>query len=291
MKALQFGYFLPPTAHNYFELLRHAQLVDELGLELIGIQDHPYQGKYLDSWTLLSALAVQTEKARFFLNVANLALRPPAMLAKATASLDIMTGGRIEMGLGAGYFWKAISAMGGETRQPGEAVEAVEEAIQIFRLMWSGEKGVRFAGKHYQLNGAHANPAPAHRIEIYLGAIGPRMLALTGQYCDGWIPSSPYVPPKKIAEANRRIDEAAEQAGRDPHEIRRMYNLMGSITDGATGEYLQGPVAYWVDELTRLVMEDRMDSLIFAPNEGTEEQIRLFAEEVVPGVEERVKAS
>lgn len=121
-------------------------------------------------------------------------------------------------------------------------------------------------------------------MEIWIGAVGPRMLALTGELGDGWVPSSSYVPPEKLPESNRRIDAAAERAGRDPRQIRRLYNVVGRITSGERGGYLEGPVDYWVDELRRLAGECGMDSFIFSPHEASEEQIRLFAEEVVPRV-------
>jgi alkanesulfonate monooxygenase SsuD/methylene tetrahydromethanopterin reductase-like flavin-dependent oxidoreductase (luciferase family) len=113
------------------------------------------------------------------------------------------------------------------------------------------------------------------------------MLALTGRLCDGWVPSSPYVPPEQLAEKNERIDEAASAVGRDPGRIRRIYNVMGHIAEGTTGEYLIGPVDRWVDELVRLVKEG-MDTFIFAPSKATTEQIRLFGEEVVPRVREEL---
>lgn len=283
-RQLQFGYFLTPTAAEYPELVHQAQLCDRLGLDLIGIQDHPYQYRFLDTWTLISALAVQTGRIRFFPDVANLPLRLPSVLAKSAASLDVMTGGRIELGLGAGSFWPAVRAMGGPLRQPGEAVDALAEAIQVVRLVWRAERGARFAGQHYSLHGANTGPAPAHPMEIWIGAVGPRMLALTGRLGDGWIPSSSYVPPEKLPESNRRIDAAAEQAGRDPRQIRRLYNVVGRITPGERGGYLEGPVDYWAAELRRLVDECGMDSFLFGPQDPSEEQIRRFAEEVVPRV-------
>ena len=281
---LQFGFFLTPTAADYPALVRQAQLCDSLGLDLIGIQDHPYQYRFLDTWTLISALAAQTERVRFFPDVANLPLRPPAVLAKSAAALDVMTGGRIELGLGAGAFWPAIVAMGGPKRTSGEAVDALEEAVQVMRLFWSGERGLRFDGRHYHLRGANAGPRPAHSIQIWIGATGPRMLALTGRLGDGWIPSTSYVPPQKLAQSNRRIDDAAVGAGRDPKSVRRLYNVMGRITDGERGDYLEGPVDYWATELARLFQDEGMDSFIFAPLDPSEEQIRRFAEEVVPQV-------
>src|SRR5919107_5678869 len=109
---------------------------DRAGLDLVGIQDHPYQRRFLDTWILISTLVPVTERIRFFPDVACLPLRPPALLAKAAASLDVLSGGRVEMGLGAGYFWDAIEAMGGPRRTPGESVDALEEAIRIIRTLW-----------------------------------------------------------------------------------------------------------------------------------------------------------
>ncbi len=290
IRPVQFGYFPPPVAAEYPALLRQVQLAERLGLDLVGLQDHPYQPRFLDTWTLITALAVQTEKIRFVPNVANLPLRPPAILAKSVASLAEMTGGRVELGLGAGYFWEGIAALGGPRREPGEAVDALEEALHVTRLMWSGERVVRFDGEYYPLQGAKPGPTPSRPIEIWLGAIQSRMLGLTGQLCDGWVPSSPYVPPEQLAEKHRLIDEAAEEAGRDPAQIRRIYNVMGRITDGATGEYLEGPVSRWVEELVRLAREERMDTFFFAPAEATETQLRRFAEEVVPRVREQLNS-
>lgn len=283
-RKLQFGFFLTPTADNYPELERQAQLAESLGLDLIGIQDHPYQRRFLDTWTLISALAVKTERIRFFPDVANLPLRQPAVLAQSAATLDIITGGRVELGIGAGAFWQAIAAMGGPQRSPKEAFAALEEAIQVIRLMWSGERGIRFEGQFYSLRGAHSGPIPVHPMNIWVGAVGPRMLALIGRLADGWIPSSSYVPPDKLLESNSRIDQAAREAGRDPAKIRRIYNIMGSITDGERADFLNGPAEYWADELSRLADECGMDTFIFAPQDPSEEQLRRFAEQVIPRV-------
>ena len=93
--------------------------------------------------------------------------------------------------------------------------------------------GIDYDGRFYSVRGLHPGPAPAHPIGIWLGAYKPRMLALTGRAADGWVPSLPYAPPAQIPALRQRVDDAAAAAGRDPHEIRRVYNLMGTITDGA----------------------------------------------------------
>lgn len=281
---LRFGYFLTPDAGDAQEVVRQAQMCEQLGLDLLGVQDHPYQRRFLDTWTLLAYLAARTERIRFFPDVINLPLRPPAVLAKAAASLDLLSGGRLELGLGAGAFWEAIGAMGGPVREPGEAVAALEEAIQVIRLMWSGQRGLRFAGQHYQLNGAHSGPVPTRPIGLWIGAVGPKMLDLTGRLGDGWVPSSSYVPPAKLPDLQARIDDAAQAAGRAPSAIRRVYNVMGLITDGQTDGPLTGPVDQWIDTLTRLSLETGMDTYIFSPASDHVRQVERFAKEIVPEV-------
>ena len=137
-RPIQFGYFVLPDSMRPLRPLELAVRAEELGIDLIGAQDHPYQRRFYDVWTLLTAIAMRTKRVSVFPDVANLPLRPPAMLAKAAASLDLLSGGRVELGLGAGGFWEAIKAMGGPVLTPGEAVSALEEAIEVIRLVWSG---------------------------------------------------------------------------------------------------------------------------------------------------------
>src|SRR2546426_11892465 len=107
-----FGLSITPYSSNLENIFKLAKTADDLGLDIIGIQDHPYNGSFMDTWTLLSGLASSTGKVRYFADVSDLPMRPPAMLAKASATLDIITRGRIELGIGAGAFWDAIHAYG-----------------------------------------------------------------------------------------------------------------------------------------------------------------------------------
>src|SRR5262245_4385238 len=125
---VMFGANVDPVCQPAGAALDHALAAERLGLDLVTIQDHPYQAAFYDAWTLLTYLAGRTERITFVPTVANLPLRPPAILAKSAASLDILSGGRVQLGLGAGAFWGAISAMGGARRDAREAVEALREA-------------------------------------------------------------------------------------------------------------------------------------------------------------------
>jgi alkanesulfonate monooxygenase SsuD/methylene tetrahydromethanopterin reductase-like flavin-dependent oxidoreductase (luciferase family) len=286
---VRFGWFLVPDAADPRALLEQARLAERAGFDLVGIQDHPYQRRFLDTFSLLAALASATERVGLFPDVANLPLRHPAMLAKAAASIDLLSGGRFELGLGAGAFWDAVAAMGGPRRSPGQAVAALEEAIGLLRRLWGDERSLRFAGTHYQLTGVRPGPAPAHPIGIWVGGYGPRMLALTGRLADGWVPSSSYLPPERLAGAQARIDEAAAEAGRDPAAVRRLYNVSGRIGPGGGG-FLDGPAGQWVAQLLPLVVETGMDTFVLWPSEGPAGQLERFAAEVAPPLREAVAA-
>ncbi len=180
-RPLAFGVSIVPASADLEVSRALARRGDELGLDLIGIQDHPYQWRFLDTWSLIADLLARTERIRLFPDVANLPLRGPAMIAKQAASLDALSGGRFELGLGAGAFWEAITAMGGPVRSGRQALQALEEAIGIIRAFWSGERTITLAGEHYSVRGLHPGPQPAHPMEISLGVGKPQALALTGR--------------------------------------------------------------------------------------------------------------
>jgi alkanesulfonate monooxygenase SsuD/methylene tetrahydromethanopterin reductase-like flavin-dependent oxidoreductase (luciferase family) len=284
-RDLTFGYFLIPNAAD--PLLDTAREIEARGLDWIGVQDHPYQRRFVDTWVLLGAIAAVTTRVGFFPDVANLPLRPPAVMGKAAASLDVLSGGRFELALGSGSFWNAIEAYGGPRREPRDALAALEEAIQVIRLVWSGERNLRFNGVHYRLAGAHSGPVPVHPIGMWLGVYGPRALRLAGRVADGWVPSLTGEI-SRLSEGSARLDDAAVQAGRDPAEIRRVVNVNGQITDGDSLGLLRGPADQWVDELTDLAVGYGFDTFMFW-GEG-EDQLPRFAEEVAPAVRSQVAA-
>jgi alkanesulfonate monooxygenase SsuD/methylene tetrahydromethanopterin reductase-like flavin-dependent oxidoreductase (luciferase family) len=284
---LQFGIFVPPGADTAADALRLARLADNTGLDLVSVIDHPYRGELLDAWTLLSVIAARTTRVSVFPNVANLPLRAPAVLARAAASLDILSSGRVELGLGAGTCWDAVATMGGPRRTAGESVTALGEAIAVIRALWAAGSQGQVEGKHYRLAGARPGPAAAHPIGIWLGAYQRRMLRLTGRAADGWLPSNPYLPPGQLAGANRIIDETAADAGRDPGAIRRLYNSSGSFGRGTA--FLQGPPKVWVEQLAELAVTEGMSGFVVQFDAG-DDHVRRFAAEVVPAVKELVTA-
>ncbi|WP_167051211.1 LLM class flavin-dependent oxidoreductase [Salinibacterium sp. ZJ77] len=285
---LRFGTFITPSAVRPDAPVALAQLSEQLGFDLVTFQDHPYQPAFLDTWTLMSWVAARTSRIEIAANVHNLPLRPPAVLARSAASLDLLSDGRVALGLGSGGFPDAVAAMGGPRRTPGEAVAALEEAIELIRAIWDVDErgGVHVDGEHYAVDGAKRGPAPAHEIPIWIGALKPRMLRLIGRRADGWLPSLAYLEPGGYARGNTVIDEAAQEAGRDPREIRRMLNIGGRFQRESSG-FLQGTPEQWVEDLLPLVIDDGASTLILATDDPA--ALRRFAEEVAPALRERVE--
>lgn len=285
-RPLEFGYTLAGNSGS--PLLEIAREADRLGLDLIGVMDHPYQHRDVETWTLLSMIAAVTSRIRVFPNVACTPLRPPALLAKSAASLDLLSGGRAELGLGAGSVWDGIEAFGGTRRTTAEARAVLDEVIGVIRLMWSGGRGLRFDGEHHRLRGADSGPVPAHAMEIWLGVGGPRAVELVGRAADGWLPSLGPLPKERLPELQARLDDAAAGAGRDPAAIRRLLNLSGLI-DSDEPAFLTGSVRDWTGRLAELAVEYGIDTFLFWPATGDQHrQLRLYAEEVVPAVREQV---
>ncbi|MFJ8027735.1 LLM class flavin-dependent oxidoreductase [Streptomyces sp. NPDC096311] len=276
-----FGANVDPVWGEGDQPLRYALQADRDGLDLVTVQDHPYQQAFHDTWTLMAFLAARTERVTFVPTVANLPLRPPAMLAKAAASFDLLSGSRLQLGLGAGAFWEPIAAMGGPRRGKKESVDALVDALDVIRAMWSGERTARAGGEYYRVAGIHPGPTPSPSLGIWLGAYGPRMLELTGTRADGWMPSLFSLGLDRLGDASARIDDAAARAGRDPGSIRKVYNLNGIIGPTSSGDF-HGPVDQWVEQITQVCAEYGMNGFTYWPDRDHERQLSVFAHDVVP---------
>jgi alkanesulfonate monooxygenase SsuD/methylene tetrahydromethanopterin reductase-like flavin-dependent oxidoreductase (luciferase family) len=293
MNTLAFGIFITPQSANLKALRDKVHAAEDGGFDFVAIQDHPYVPGFLDMMSSIGILLGETSRIHFLSDVANLPLRPPAVLAKAAATLSLLSGGRFELGVGGGGNWPGIVSLGGRALTPKEAVEAFEEAITIILGMWGEGRVLTFAGEYYQLEDASSGPPLEHRPQLWFGARGPRMCALTGRLADGWIApiSTPY---EAKPRSQQQIDEAARAAGRDPSEVRRMMQLVGSITDspqtmqrprsGPGSQPIRTTPHVWVQIITELISEERFDSFNFVLEQESVEQIRRFATEVVPVV-------
>ena len=293
--ALEFGTFITPLNDPPHHAVKLAALAEQLGFDLVTLQDHPYQPRFHDTLTLLTWIAARTERVRLMANVHNLPLRPPAVLARAAASLDLLSGGRFDLGIGAGGFWDAIEAMGGTRLTPGESIDALGEAIDIIRGVWDTDnrEPLRVSGTRYRVDGAKRGPAPTRSIPIVVGGYKPRMLRFIGTRADGWVPSYAYMKAGDIPKANAVIDAAATDAGRAPADIRRLLNIGGRFpaqrggADGGAGTGpFTGPASDWVEQLAELAIENGFGTFILASDDGP--TMQEFAENVIPAVRDTV---
>ncbi|MFF4597566.1 LLM class flavin-dependent oxidoreductase [Amycolatopsis sp. NPDC001319] len=287
---LLFGVALTPTA-DLAAGRAFATAADDGGLDLLGIQDAPFAPDRPDTFVLAGDLLAHTDKISVFPDVASLPLRPPALLAKTAAALDIVSGGRFELALGAGGYWDAITQLGVPRRSARESNVALEEAVTILRALWAdGGPPVRVQGEFYSVSGAHPGPAPVHPVEIWVGAQGPKSLALTGRIADGWAaPIASYLPYEKWAEANRLIDDAAVAAGRKRQAVRRIAQIVGTVTEtpgrprlAQGADPVRGTAAEWAELLAKLGGELPYTGFVFMPEDNSAAQVAAFAREVVP---------
>lgn len=297
MNAVQIGFFANPDTAGLPRLLDAVRAAEETGFDFVSVQDHPYVPDYLDTFTLIAWLAGQTRRLRLVTNVANLPLRPAPMLAKASASIDILSGGRFVLGLGGGRAWPQIAALGGPQWSPSEVVAAVGEAVQVCRAMWEPGGQAHLERTRYPRVAALAGPAPARPIPIWLGAAGPRMLANLGRTADGWI--APLATPfESKPAAQQAIDSAAIAAGRDPGAIRRVIQLVGAVAanaphrerpahgDGRTP--IRAAPGNWAEIIAGFVTGEGFDTVNLILEQATAEQVALFGEHVLPRVRDQL---
>jgi len=287
LHPLQFGTFITPVNSPPDAPVQRALLSEQLGYDLVTFQDHPYQPSFLDTWTLMAWVAAKTERIHVSANVLNVPMRQPAVMARAAISLDLLSGGRFDLALGAGGFWDAMVGMGADRLTPGQGVDALSEAITIIRGIWdvSDRSPLRVDGDYHRVDGAKRGPAAAHDIPIWIGALKPRMLRLVGTQGDGWLPSLAYMKPGDLEAGNAAIDEAAIAAGRDPREIRRLLNIGGQFAR-TNGGMLNGPSEQWVEQLLPLVIDNGESTFILASDDPA--TMQQFAEEVAPALREAV---
>jgi alkanesulfonate monooxygenase SsuD/methylene tetrahydromethanopterin reductase-like flavin-dependent oxidoreductase (luciferase family) len=297
MNTVQFGTFLSPRRDRVAALIDNTLTAEDAGFDYVSVQDHPYVPEFLDPFSIIGVLAGRTQTLRFMPNVANLPLRPPAMLAKTAASLDVLSGGRFELGLGGGRSWPQIVGLGGPHWQPGQVVTATDEAISILHALWQYGPATDAEGEIFRLTGVAPGPAPAHRVGIWLGVAGPRMLRLLGRRADGWVaPLGTGFETK--AAAQDLIDTAAREAGRQPTDVRRVIQLVGTVTDrpGTAERPRSGPGAQpinttpegWARIISEFVTTERFDTVNFVPAHETPDQIEKFGTEVIPAARELV---
>jgi alkanesulfonate monooxygenase SsuD/methylene tetrahydromethanopterin reductase-like flavin-dependent oxidoreductase (luciferase family) len=297
VQEVVFGFGAHSVIDDGPELLRMAEQADRDGLDIFSLSDHPYIGERLDAYATVGFVLGRTERLAGFANVSNLPLRPAPMLARAVTSLSALSGGRVVLGMGAGGLWDRISDMGVPRLAPGDAVDAFEEGIVLVKMLSGGGPPVTYQGRHHRVN--QIEPAPVAAPPVWTGSVGPKSLAATGRVADGWLPghAADWLS-ERYRTSRPVIDEAAAAAGRDPRDVRTIFNLPGRITDrplAATrdhaGRWIGGSVDQWVEELTGAVLEHGAAGfMLFSPSGGTQDidSLGRWGKEIVPAIREAI---
>lgn len=292
MSALA-GIYLPQARMDFATIEARARAAEEVGFHSAWFMDHlaPPAARelpMLDAWTVATALAMRTERLRIGHLVLCSELRHPALLAKMAASLDVVSGGRFELGLGWGSVAKELSDYGFTTAGPRVRAERLAEQLEILALLWRGEP-VDFDGNHWTLRDAICLPRPVHgRVPIHLGGSGPqRTMPLVARHADWWNCPSTAVD---------RFEELRAQAGTARVSVQHPIGLAAStaereevveVTTRRFGGW-GGVVAGTPDEVAAALRRERdagVELFVCQFHDfGRPETTRLFAEEVLPAL-------
>ena len=298
-RTVLFGLGLESGVHQVSEMLRHARVADEAGLDYFSLGDHPYFAERIDAYATLGFVLGATENIAGAVIMTNLLSRPAPLLARTVAGLSALSHGRVVLGLGAGGLDEEILALGVPRLSPGARIRALDEAITTVRALTGGGAPVTLEGEFYQVT--ELTPAAAPTPPIWVGSGGPKGLAVTGRQADGWIP--PHAADWRsalVAQSRPVIDEAAVAAGRNPADIGTVYLVAGRITKDPVpvsetrtekGRWTAGGVAQWVEELTFAVLEQGAAGFNYLVPPGAavdEATLNRWSYEVVPAVREAI---
>ena len=229
---MKFGLHLIPQDISIEELRRAWRWADTAGFDWVDISDHFYEAPAVrggdapcfEATTGMAALACLTENVRVGVLVLGMNYRHPAVLANALATIDHLSGGRLEIGLGAGWHEAEYRAYGIPFAPIKERLDILEEGVQVVRLLTTEDRA-NFDGKYFQLTNAACNPKPVQaRPRIWIGGNGEkRTLRMIAKHADGW--NSPYTAPAEFSRLSGLLDGYCEKLGRDPATVERNENL------------------------------------------------------------------
>lgn len=220
---------LAPT-FEYSELEQFWSRADALGFGTVWNYDHFYgldanATPTLEGWTCLAAMAAVVRRARVGCMVTGVTYRNPAILAKMAVTVDHISGGRLDFGIGAGWHEAEHRGYGIPFPSPGTRVAMLDEALTVIRRLWA-EESVSFSGRFFTLEDALCEPKPVQRPRppIVIGGSQPKMLRVIARHADEWnMPSR--LGPADWAEVSGRLDAACAEVGRDPGRVRRSVQL------------------------------------------------------------------
>ena len=293
LNPLRFGF--NPRGFSFDQTVALTRVAEEAGFGVVAFSDRPPENN-LEGWTMAVAVGALTPRIRLTHSTLNIPFRNPGMLAKMAASLDVITGGRVELTLGAGGQEPHYRAYGIPFGSPGERFTDLKDAVAIMRGMWAGEP-FTYQGRQHQVAEARTEPRPVQgAIPIIIGAGGPRMLRYTGAVADGWIKNGGWPASlEEYAGLLSLLEEGAERAGRDPRTVRRVLNGSAVIGEGdvaapipesarSRGGLLGTPEQ--ILETIATYAEAGVDEFhISFPPAETEEQLRQFGQEVIAKIQ------
>jgi alkanesulfonate monooxygenase SsuD/methylene tetrahydromethanopterin reductase-like flavin-dependent oxidoreductase (luciferase family) len=220
-----------PTQKPWPELAAQWTWLEELGFDSIWLADHyvpPFKldGPIFEPWTLLAALALQTERVRLGVLVSCNTFRHPPLVAKEAVTVDHISHGRLEFGLGAGWFVPEHEMFGIPFPSNTELIGRFREAVEICHRLFTQDV-TTYEGEYYQVRDAPFRPAPLQpRLPFTLGAHRPRMMRIVARYADRWNSTGTL---EEMAERVVHLDEACAEVGRDPGEILRSHLYVPGI--------------------------------------------------------------
>jgi alkanesulfonate monooxygenase len=272
----------PEEGLSYAAMLDLAQAAEAAGFESFVRSDHwlSLEGDWMrpasDAWTTLAGLARDTQRIRLGTMVSPVTFRHPVALAKIVATVDEMSGGRVELGLGAGWYGPEHERFGLPDPPRAERFEWLEEQLQVVLGLWT-RSSLTFSGRHYQLRDAICEPKPVQQPHppIVVGGYGkPRIVRLAGAYADELNLDSPE--PAMCREVFARLDDACRAVGRDPAAVARSAMLMWGDADAALppAEQRDRMVAYRDAGVQRIVLN-------VWPGPGDPAMVERFGREVV----------
>lgn len=255
--TVQFGVHIGPQKSSVADLRELWRWLDGSGVDWISVWDHLYEAPaedgtqpHYEAVATLGALAADTTRARLGCLVFCTPYRNVGLLAKSLVTLDHISGGRFEAGLGSGWYEGEAVAFGLPFPPQGERLTILEEQIDVVRSWFRGERVSRRT-EHLQLADALITPQPLGRLPIWVGGVGrKRTLKLAGAAADGW--NAAYVPAAEYRELNEVLDGWCEQAGRKPAEVERSINLMFSLSDQDHDTARAAIEAQWGDRADRV---------------------------------------
>jgi F420-dependent oxidoreductase-like protein len=230
---------------------RIAETVEAVGFESLWRSDHLFSlydvptRPGLDTWTSLTYLAATTRRIRFGPLVCPITFHQPSILARQAAAVDVLSGGRLELGVGAGWHDREHQAFGIPYPRVGERIRRLDEGVRVIRALWA-DGPAHFDGRYYRLDGAVGWPKPVQRprIPLVIGGKGPRLLEVVAKHADEWNCGGSR-PPADVRVKTEVLLAACDRVGRDPRSIRRSW----------MGAYLIGESAAVLERRARAIQE------------------------------------